>query len=103
VRVAVWGLAGRDREAVTEDSERAGVDPFDALDAEAARLERFFAVLSAEDPTWSRPSRSAGWSVWDVLAHLMPFRATQTCRIDPVLSPRSVRAGVARNAEWGGW
>ena len=53
---------------VTEDGELAGLDPFDILDQEAARLDAFFAGLA--DEAWSNPSRCAGWSVRDVLAHL---------------------------------
>ncbi|WP_188190542.1 maleylpyruvate isomerase family mycothiol-dependent enzyme [Nonomuraea sp. SYSU D8015] len=43
-------------------------DPFDIFDAEAARLDRFFSGL--DESAWQRPSRCAGWSVRDVLAHL---------------------------------
>ncbi|SDQ31824.1 maleylpyruvate isomerase family mycothiol-dependent enzyme [Thermostaphylospora chromogena] len=44
------------------------LDPFDIFDAEAVRLDRHFATLDEE--AWNRPSRCAGWSVRDVLAHL---------------------------------
>lgn len=53
---------------MTDDHELDGLDPFDILDGEAARLDRHFAGLAGED--WARPSRCAGWSVRDVLAHL---------------------------------
>ncbi|MET9343413.1 MULTISPECIES: maleylpyruvate isomerase family mycothiol-dependent enzyme [unclassified Nonomuraea] len=43
-------------------------DPFDIFDTEAARLDRFFSSLDEEE--WDRPTRCAGWSVRDVLAHL---------------------------------
>ncbi|WP_433511759.1 maleylpyruvate isomerase family mycothiol-dependent enzyme [Nonomuraea sp. CA-143628] len=43
-------------------------DPFDIFDAEAARLDRFFAGL--DEAGWARPSRCEGWSVRDVLGHL---------------------------------
>ncbi|MFC4011677.1 maleylpyruvate isomerase family mycothiol-dependent enzyme [Nonomuraea purpurea] len=43
-------------------------DPFGIFDAEAARLDRFFAGL--DEAGWRRPSRCEGWSVRDVLAHL---------------------------------
>ncbi|MFI6919042.1 maleylpyruvate isomerase family mycothiol-dependent enzyme [Nonomuraea spiralis] len=43
-------------------------DPFDIFDTEAARLDRFFDGL--DEAGWARPSRCAGWSVRDVLAHL---------------------------------
>lgn len=44
------------------------LDPFDIFDTEAARLDRHFSRL--DDEGWNRPSRSAGWSVRDVLGHL---------------------------------
>ncbi len=46
----------------------ADLDPFEIFDTEAARLDRFFASLDAEE--WNRPSRCEGWSVRDVLGHL---------------------------------
>ncbi|MQA84061.1 MAG: maleylpyruvate isomerase family mycothiol-dependent enzyme [Streptosporangiales bacterium] len=49
-------------------SELRDLDPFDIFDAEAERLDRFFASLDGAE--WDRPSRCAGWSVRDVLAHL---------------------------------
>jgi uncharacterized protein (TIGR03083 family) len=54
---------------VTDDSELAGLDPFGLLDREAARLEAHFSSLA--DAAWARPSRCEGWSVRDVLAHLL--------------------------------
>jgi uncharacterized protein (TIGR03083 family) len=53
---------------MTDDSELAGLDPFDLLDLEAARLDAFFSSLPNEE--WSRPSRCDGWTVRDVLGHL---------------------------------
>lgn len=52
-----------------DDSELRDIDPYAALDAEAARIERHFATLSAAEV--ARPSRCKGWSVRDVLAHLL--------------------------------
>jgi uncharacterized protein (TIGR03083 family) len=54
---------------VTDDSELAGLDPFDLLDHEAARLDAHFSKLTEAE--WSQPSRCKGWSVRDVLAHLV--------------------------------
>ncbi|WP_449063054.1 maleylpyruvate isomerase family mycothiol-dependent enzyme [Planomonospora algeriensis] len=51
-----------------EPDELAHFNPFDLFDAEAERLDRHFSRLGAE--AWDRPSRCAGWSVRDVLAHL---------------------------------
>jgi uncharacterized protein (TIGR03083 family) len=45
-----------------------GLDPFEIFDAEAARLDAYLRGLTA--PDWDHPSRCAGWSVRDVLAHL---------------------------------
>jgi len=50
------------------DHELAGLDPFDLLDGEVARLAAFFSDLPAEG--WARASRCAGWTVRDVLGHL---------------------------------
>lgn len=46
----------------------ADLDPFALYDGEARRLDEHFAGLAGAD--WDRPSRCAGWSVRDVLAHL---------------------------------
>jgi len=53
---------------MTDDDELIGLDPFDALDREAARIDGHLSVLP--DDEWARRSRCAGWSVRDVLAHL---------------------------------
>lgn len=45
-----------------------GLNPFDILDTEFARLDAYFAGLG--DAAWNRPSRCEGWAVRDVLAHL---------------------------------
>jgi uncharacterized protein (TIGR03083 family) len=54
---------------VTDDRDLQGLDPYDLMDAEAGRLDRYFSGLGTTD--WSKPSRCAGWSVRDVLAHLL--------------------------------
>jgi uncharacterized protein (TIGR03083 family) len=53
---------------MVDDHDLDGLDPYDLMAAESARLEQFFASASAND--WEQPSRCAGWSVRDVLAHL---------------------------------
>jgi len=54
---------------MTDDRDLHGLDPYDLMDGEAARLDAYFSGL--DDATWSKPSRCAGWSVRDVLAHLL--------------------------------
>src|SRR3954452_2090249 len=46
----------------------AALDPFDILDTETGRLDRFFSTL--DETGWERPSRCEGWTVRDVLGHL---------------------------------
>jgi uncharacterized protein (TIGR03083 family) len=48
--------------------EMAGLDPFDALDVEAARIDAFYRGLDSSG--WSVPTRCAGWDRRDLLAHL---------------------------------
>jgi uncharacterized protein (TIGR03083 family) len=45
-----------------------GLDAFELMNAEAAGLDTYFAMLRAQE--WERPSRCEGWSVADVLRHL---------------------------------
>ncbi|PZG46563.1 hypothetical protein C1I98_14410 [Spongiactinospora gelatinilytica] len=51
-----------------DDAAVSDLDPFGIYDAEAERLDRFFTGLGERER--DRPSRAAGWSVRDVLAHL---------------------------------
>jgi len=51
-----------------DDRELAGLDPYDLMATESARLAAFFGGLGAAD--WNKPTRCAGWTVRDVLAHL---------------------------------
>jgi len=51
-----------------DDRHLEGLDPYDLLDAEAARLEAHLSSLDQEQ--WVAPSACAGWSVGDVAAHL---------------------------------
>jgi uncharacterized protein (TIGR03083 family) len=53
---------------MASDDPFEGFDPVDAMDDEAARIEEHLDRLPAAD--WLRPSRCAGWTVRDVLAHL---------------------------------
>lgn len=54
---------------MVDDADLLGLDPYDLMDAETARLDRYFSNL--DDSAWSQPSRCEGWSVRDVLAHLL--------------------------------
>ncbi len=63
---------------MADDRHLAGVDPFRAMDREAARIEAHLSGRPDADPEWTLPSRCDGWSVRDVLAHLLsaePYHA----------------------------
>lgn len=74
-----------------------GLDAFGLLDGEAARLERWLAARPDDDPTWERASRCAGWTVRDVLAHLVAsMDYNEACLQDeiPALVERATAAGA---------
>ena len=53
---------------MVDDRELSGLNPYDLMETEAARLDRWFSSRDADG--WRVPSRCEGWSVRDVLAHL---------------------------------
>ena len=65
---------------MVDDADLRGLDPYDLMEAEAARLDRFFVGLDTND--WARPSRCAGWSVRDVLAHLLSSEQYNRASLD---------------------
>lgn len=71
-----------------EDAVLAGLDPYDLLDAEAERIERYYAKIDATAA--ARPSRCQGWSVRDVLAHLAATEEYHQACLDDEL-PRLFR------------
>src|SRR5918992_1689003 len=73
-------MAGAGTDDTGIDADLAGLDPFDLLDQEAARLDRYLAELPAAE--WARPSRCAGWTIRDVLAHLTATEAYHQACLD---------------------
>jgi uncharacterized protein (TIGR03083 family) len=65
---------------MVDDTDLQGLDPYDLMQREAERLDRFFVGL--DNATWSLPSRCAGWSVRDVLAHLLASEQYNTASLD---------------------
>jgi len=54
--------------AAVDEPELADLDPFALMSAEADRIERFYQGLA--DAEWRLPTRCAGWTRRDLLAHL---------------------------------
>jgi len=65
---------------MVDDTDLQGLDPYDLMQVEAERLDRFFAGL--DEAAWAQPSRCAGWSVRDVLAHLLASEQYNTASLD---------------------
>jgi uncharacterized protein (TIGR03083 family) len=53
---------------MVDDQDLHGLDPYELMAAEAARLDGFFSNATADD--WAKPTRCAGWTRRDLLAHL---------------------------------
>jgi uncharacterized protein (TIGR03083 family) len=53
---------------MADDAVLEGLDPYDLMDTEADRLDRYFSGLGAAD--WERASACRGWTSKDTLAHL---------------------------------
>ncbi|MEW9531631.1 maleylpyruvate isomerase family mycothiol-dependent enzyme [Microbispora sp. NPDC049125] len=83
----------------------AGLDPFEILDIETGRLDRFFSTL--DEAGWERPSRCEGWTVRDVLAHLAGEELYNHACLDgdiegffELLEREGVRGGFDEFNEW---
>ncbi|WP_019634239.1 maleylpyruvate isomerase family mycothiol-dependent enzyme [Actinomadura atramentaria] len=87
-----------------DESALDGLDPFDILDAEAARLDAYFTVLDGAE--WDVPSRDEGWSRRDVLAHLAGEELyNHACLNDDLdgFAAEMERAGVQGLDEFNAW
>jgi uncharacterized protein (TIGR03083 family) len=74
---------------MVDQSELEGLDPFDLLDTECARVERHF----AGSPDWERPSRCQGWTTRDMLSHLVGVEDYNRACIDDDLQALFAKAG----------
>jgi uncharacterized protein (TIGR03083 family) len=87
-----------------DDSELRDLDPFGLLDAEAHRIDGFFATLDGED--WLRPTRCAGWRRRELLAHLAASEEYNQATIDdtvPQLLQRAQEAGASDLEAFNAW
>lgn len=72
-----------------------GYDPYDLLDAEAARIESWLGGFADDDPVWQQPSRCADWNVREVLAHLAAVEEYHHACLDGRVSA-FIEAGLAQ-------
>jgi uncharacterized protein (TIGR03083 family) len=82
--------------------EVAHLDPFDLIDAEARRIDRFFSVVQAGQ--WKEPTRCEGWDRRDLLTHLAVVEDyTQACLDDTLdqLMARVREEGCGGLDDWG--
>ena len=68
-------------------SDLDGLDPYDALDAEAARIDAFLSALSDDDPAWNAPTACAAWTRRDMLSHLASAEEYHHACFDDELTP----------------
>lgn len=69
-----------------------GLDPYDLMDAEAARLDAFFAGLDGDE--WEEPSACEGWTVRDLLAHLAASEAYNRACMDDAIPALMAEMGA---------
>ena len=67
-----------------DDQDLEGLDPYGLMAHEAARIDGFVSTL--DDADWQQPSRCAGWSVRDVLAHLAASEEYNRACLDGTVS-----------------
>jgi uncharacterized protein (TIGR03083 family) len=80
---------------VIDDSELRDLDAFAIYDAEAHRLDGFFATLAGDD--WLRDTRCQGWRRREVLAHLAASERYNHATLDgsvPALMEEAGKQGV---------
>ncbi len=69
-----------------------GLDPYDLMDAEAARLDAFFAGLDRAG--WEEPSACESWTVKDLLAHLAASEAYNRACMDDAIPALMAEMGA---------
>ena len=74
-----------------DDTELRDLDPYAAFDREAHHIEAAMKALPEDD--WQKPSRAEGWSVRDVLAHLMATEEYHRACLDGTVKQLMARMG----------
>jgi uncharacterized protein (TIGR03083 family) len=76
-----------------DDKVLDGIDPYDLMDAETTRIDRYVAGLGPTE--LEAPSACAGWSVQDVMAHLAASEEYNHACLDDGLPALFERLGAA--------
>jgi uncharacterized protein (TIGR03083 family) len=76
-----------------DDKVLDGLDPYDLMDAEAARIDRYVAGLGPTE--LAAPSACAGWSVADVVGHLAASEDYNHACLDDGIGALFERLGAA--------
>lgn len=53
-----------------DDRELEGLDPYELLDKEAARIDSFLSAIPDGDPRWDQPTACSAWNRRQLLGHL---------------------------------
>src|SRR5439155_26266610 len=69
----------------TYPAELGDLDPCALLDTEVARLDRHFVAVGERDG-WGEPTGAAGWSVRDILAHVLHSHRYDRACLDGTIS-----------------
>ena len=81
---------------MTDDSELSGLDPYELLDTEAARIDAYLASIPDDDQAWDQPTRCADWNRRQLLAHLASTESYHHACLDDTLD-----AFIAKGIEGG--
>lgn len=86
-------------------AELDGLDPFDLMDIESARLDAFFSSRGPDD--WGKPTRARGWDVRAMLGHMSMIEEYNRACLDWTVTEMKGRAeaagfeGMDAFNEWG--
>jgi uncharacterized protein (TIGR03083 family) len=77
---------------MTDDSDLAGLDPYELMATEINRLDEHFSGL--RDDEWQRSTRCDGWTVRDVLAHMASSEKYNRACLDGTVSSLLAEIGT---------
>jgi uncharacterized protein (TIGR03083 family) len=78
-----------------------GVSPFDAIDTEAERIDRFYSDL--DEAGWDAPTRCSEWNRRHLLAHLCAGEDYTRAGLEGTVTEYLRKAGAANQDELNAW